>query len=154
MKNMKKVIAIFLVIMSVACCFAMPVSAAKKANHKIVKWDVTNPGKATPNVVEYSIKGSWWSQKKVTVVMANTGVSMNFDSKSLNFYKNNARFRVDIYKNGTWQRAYTGKLGQYFYLPKGSSNYTVVLKTYYDNWQPNSSACHVAAYTGYCYLKY
>ena len=152
MKNLKKIIALVLVIIAVASCFVMPASAAKTSNQKIVKWSCVTPSKATANQVTYTIKGNLLTQKKVTVVASSTSLSFNYDSKSINFYKNNARFKVDIYKNGVWQRGYTGTLGQHFYLPRGTSNYTVVLKTYYNNWNGNNSTCWTAAAGGSCYF--
>lgn len=153
MKNLKKVIAICLAVLTVMSCFSMVAAAASTSKSKIVNWSAVNPSYASTKTVSYTIKGNLLSEKKVTVVASSTSDNFNYDSGAINFYKNNARFRVDIYKNGTWQRAYTGKLGQYFKLPRGTSKYTVVMQTYYSNWKSNST-CWNAAVGGTYQLKY
>lgn len=153
MKNTKKLVALLLAVLAIVSCFAMPTSAATTKSQKIVKWTAVNPSVASQNQGYYTIKGNTFSQKKVTVMAGGFSSNYGYSSDAINYYKNNARFRVDIYKNGTWQRAYTGKLGQYFYLPKGASKYTVVLTTSYVNFKSNN-ICWIAAQAGTCYLKY
>lgn len=154
MKNAKKIVAILLAIVTVFCCFSIVAFAATTGKQKLVSWSAVNPKVASSRTVSYTIKGNLLSEKKVTVVAGSSTANFNYDSGAINFYKNNARFRVDIYKNGTWQRAYVGSLGQYFCLPKGLTNYTVVVKTYFDNWNGSKSACWNAAQGGYYNLKY
>lgn len=155
MVTTKKIIAIMLVIITLLSCFMIPVSAATTVKKKVAIWSCVNPSVQQTNKQTYTIKGNWLSQKKITTVRGSTASStFGYDSNAINFYKNNAKFRVDIYKNGVWQRAYVGTIGQCFYLPKGSSNYTVVMQTYYSNWKGNSSACWNAANGGTYYLKY
>lgn len=153
MRNIKKLVALLLAVLAIVSCFAMPASAATTKSQKIVNWSCVNPSVASANQKYYTIKGNTFSQKKVTVMAGGLSGSYGYVSNAINYYKNNARFRVDIYKNGTWQRAYAGKLGQYFYLPKGASKYTVVLTTSYVNFKSNNT-CWIAANAGTCYLKY
>lgn len=154
MRKAKKVLAVVLAVLTFMSCLILMASAATTSKQKIVNWTAVNPSVASSKTVTYTIKGNLLSQKKVTVVASSTSANFNYDSNAINFYKNNARFRVDIYKNGTWQRAYVGSLGQYFYLPRGASNYTVVVNTYFNNWKSNSSTCWLAATGGYYHLKY
>ena len=154
MRNFTRILSLALVFVLVMCYFAIPVAAASTGKQKIVKWSAVSPSVAKTNTISYTIKGNWLSEKKVTVKLGSTSSStFNYDSNAINFYKNNACFRVDIYKGNTWQRAYTGTLGQYFKLPKGSTNYTVIVQTYYTGWKSNST-CWNAANGGTYYLKY
>lgn len=154
MKKAKKIVAIILAIVTILSCFSIVAFAKTTSKQKIANWNAVNPKVASSRTVSYTIRGNLLSQKKITVVAASSSANFNYDSNAINFYKNNAKFRVDIYKNGTWQRAYIGNLGQNFYLPRGASNYTVVVKTYFNNWNGNKSACWNAAQGGYYNLKY
>ena len=134
MNKVKKIIAVVLAIVTIFSCFSIVSFAASTKKEKVVNWSALNPNVASSRTVSYTIKGNLLSEKKITVVAGSTSANFNYDSGAINFYKNNAKFRVDIYKKGTWQRAYVGTVGQYFCLPKGLTNYTVVVKTYFNNW--------------------
>ena len=155
MKKTQRFVALMLALIAVLSLFAVPAFATSTQKKKIVSWSCVYPGRANTNTFSYSVKGNILSEKKVTVTMGSTASStFGYDSSAINFYKNNARFTIKIYKNGSYQRGYSAKLGQYFYLPKGNSTYTVVVSSYYTNWNGNSSACWNAANGGTYFLNY
>lgn len=95
----------------------------------------------------FKIKGDLWSRKKVCVKL---DFGSSFKSRT------DARFCVVVFDRHGW---YVGnyldlKVGEYFYLPRGSQVYTIKIYSYIIWYNPRSTLHYAAAVGDRYHLEY
>ena len=150
---------LFAMILAITSLISLPATSLAASTSKMYISGGGSGRSAYSRTAEFTIKGNFFSKKKVSVYVLTPArylfKSKSEQSKSLDYIKKNAEFKVTISYNGEVLETKTVKAGSgYFYLPKGNKKYTVKVVSTLKNYKGSDWICLTSAQYGQYQLKY